>query len=62
MLGMVFALAALGSLAACGGGGGGGQKTTNPGTAAGTYVFSVSGTGSPTPLKRRRSGHLHRSR
>ncbi len=49
MLGMIFALAALGGLAACGGGGGGGTHTTNPGTAAGTYVFTVSGTGSPSP-------------
>ena len=49
MLGMVVALAALGSLAACGGGGGGGQTVTNPGTAAGTYVFTVNGTGSPAP-------------
>jgi hypothetical protein len=47
MLGMVLALAALGSLAACGGGGGGGQMITNPGTAAGTYVFTVTGTGNP---------------
>ena len=50
MLGMVLALAALGSLAACGGGGGGGGTTTkDPGTAAGTYVFTVTGTGSPAP-------------
>jgi hypothetical protein len=47
MLGMVVLLAALGSLAACGGGGGGGGTTTTPGTAAGTYVFTVTGTGTP---------------
>jgi hypothetical protein len=46
MLGMLLALAALGSLAACGGGGG--TKTpANPGTASGTYVFTVTGTGTP---------------
>lgn len=50
MLGVLLALAALGSLAACGGGGGGGgQKITDPGTAAGTYVFTVTGTGTPAP-------------
>ena len=49
MLGMILALTALGSLAACGGGGGGGTTTTNPGTAAGTYTFSVTGTGTPAP-------------
>jgi hypothetical protein len=49
MLGMLIAMVALGSLAACGGGGGGGgQQTTNPGTAAGTYVFTVTGAGTPT--------------
>jgi subtilase family serine protease len=48
MLGALVALAVLGSLAACGGGGG----TTNPGspgTAVGTYVFTVTGTGNPVP-------------
>ncbi len=47
MLGAFVLLAMLGSLAACGGGGssssGGGG---NPGTTAGSYVFTVTGTGS----------------
>jgi subtilase family serine protease len=47
MLGMLVALAVLSSLAACGGGGGGGGNPGNPGTAAGTYVFTVTGTGTP---------------
>jgi Pro-kumamolisin, activation domain/Bacterial Ig-like domain (group 3) len=49
MLGLVVLLVALGSLAACGGGGGGGGGggTTNPGTTAGSYTFTVTGTGSP---------------
>ena len=51
MVGMLLALAALGGMAACGGGGGGGGGggTTDPGTAAGSYVFTVTGTGSPSP-------------
>jgi hypothetical protein len=51
MLGVLVLLAALGSLAACGGGGGGssggGGGTSNPGTTAGTYTFTVTGTGNP---------------
>lgn len=46
MVGMLMALAVLGSLAACGGGGGGSTTTSNPGTAAGTYVYTVTATGS----------------
>jgi subtilase family serine protease len=50
MLGMLVALAVLGSLAACtSGGGGGGGNQGNPGTAAGTYTFTVTGTGNPAP-------------
>lgn len=47
MLGAVVLMATLGSLAACGGGsssGGGGGG--NPGTTAGSYTFTVTGTGS----------------
>jgi hypothetical protein len=51
MLGALVLLAALGSLSACGGGGGSGGSsgggTTNPGTTAGTYTFTVTGTGNP---------------
>ena len=50
MLGMFLLMMTLGSLAACGGGsssGGGGGKTTDPGTASGSYVFTVTGTGNP---------------
>ncbi len=49
MLGIVALLAVIGSLSACGGGGGsssGGGGGT-PGTTAGNYVFTVTGTGSP---------------
>jgi len=42
------ALAVLSSVAACGGGGGP-KNPGNPGTAAGTYVFTVTGTGNPVP-------------
>jgi subtilase family serine protease len=49
MLGMLAALAVLGSLAACTSGGGGTKTQSNPGTAAGSYVFTVTGTASPTP-------------
>ncbi|MGA3334419.1 MAG: protease pro-enzyme activation domain-containing protein [Terracidiphilus sp.] len=44
MLGILVAMVALGALSSCGGGGGGGT-TTIPGTSAGTYTFTVSGTG-----------------
>jgi len=47
-LGMLVALAVLSSVAACGGGGGP-KNPGNPGTAAGTYVFTVTGTGNPVP-------------
>jgi uncharacterized membrane protein YgcG len=56
MLGAFVLLAAIGSLAACGGGGssgsgGGGSRggggTSIPGTTAGTYTFTVTGTGNP---------------
>jgi len=52
MLGMVMLMAALGTMAACGGGssngGGGGGGTSDPGTVAGTYTFTVVATGSPS--------------
>jgi hypothetical protein len=51
MLGAFVLLATLGSFAACGGGGGssGGNNngTGNPGTTAGSYTFTVTGTGNP---------------
>ena len=43
MLGVLAVMAALGSLAGCAGGGGGG----NSGTTAGSYIFTVTGTGTP---------------
>jgi len=49
MVGVLVLILTLGSLAACGGGGssgGGGGGATNPGTASGTYTFTVKGTGS----------------
>ena len=48
-LGMLVVLAVLGSLSACGGGGsnGGGGGNSDPGTSAGNYTFTVTGTGSP---------------
>jgi MYXO-CTERM domain-containing protein len=55
MLGVLVLTMALGSLAACGGGGGGNSTTTtttttttDPGTAAGTYTFTVVATGNPS--------------
>jgi subtilase family serine protease len=57
IVGVLVLTMALGSLAACGGGGGGGGGTggggggggtTDPGTAAGTYTFTVVATGSPS--------------
>ena len=51
MLGILIAMVALGVMSSCGGGGGGGggggTNPTNPGTAAGTYTFTVTSTGSP---------------
>ncbi len=49
MLGVLALMLTLGSLAACGGGGGGGGGggNSNPGTTAGSYVFTVTGTGNP---------------
>jgi hypothetical protein len=51
MLTILVAMAVLGAMASCGGGGssgggGGGTNPTNPGTAGGTYTFTV--TGSPS--------------
>jgi hypothetical protein len=50
MVGMFVLLLTLGGLAACGGGGGsgggGGGGGSDPGTASGTYTFTVNGTGS----------------
>lgn len=48
MLGVLAILAALGSLSACGSGGS--TSTGNSGTTAGTYTFTVSGTGNPTVM------------
>ena len=56
IVGVLVLTIALGSLAACGGGGGGGGSggggggggTTDPGTAAGTYTFTVVATGNPS--------------
>jgi subtilase family serine protease len=46
MLGILIVMTALGSLAACGGStGGGSPPPSNPGTSAGTYTFTVTGTG-----------------
>jgi hypothetical protein len=51
MLGMFALLMTLGSLAACGGGSSGSNKggggSSDPGTASGQYVFTVTGTGNP---------------
>jgi hypothetical protein len=49
MLGTLVLMAALGSLAGCGGGSSGPQTTTetDPGTSAGSYVFTVTGVGTP---------------
>jgi len=57
MLGILVAMAVIGTLSSCGGGstgggGGGGGGGGNPGTTAGTYTFTVTGTGNPavTPV------------
>jgi hypothetical protein len=47
MLGVLVLMAALGSLAGCGGGGSTITGPTDPGTALGTYTFTVTGTGTP---------------
>ncbi len=46
MLGVLVLMAALGSLSACGGGGGA-SSSGGSGTTAGTYIFTVTGTGNP---------------
>ena len=47
LLGAFVLVAMLGVLSGCGGGGGGGGGgTSNPGTTAGTYTFTVKGTDS----------------
>jgi hypothetical protein len=49
MLGLLVLIAALGALSSCGGGSvSSGGGTSDPGTTAGTYTFTVSGTGTPT--------------
>jgi len=51
MLGILVALVALGMLSSCGGGSSGGGNPpppNNPGTTAGTYTFTITGTGNPT--------------
>ncbi len=51
MLGLLVLIAALGGLSSCGGGGSsgsGGGGTTDPGTTAGTYTFTVTATGNPS--------------
>jgi trimeric autotransporter adhesin len=52
MLGIVVAMVALGVMSSCGGGGGsggggGGTTPKDPGTAAGTYTFTVTSSGNP---------------
>jgi len=47
MLGILIVMAVLGSLAACGGGTFSGTVNVTPGTTAGTYTFTVTGTGNP---------------
>jgi hypothetical protein len=47
MLGMAVLMAAIGSLAGCGGGGVS-VNQGNPGTTAGNYIFTVTGTGNPS--------------
>jgi hypothetical protein len=45
MLGALILIAALGSLTACGGHS---KSSANTGTTAGTYIFTVTATGSPS--------------
>ena len=52
LLCIMVAMAIIGTLSSCGGsngggGGGGGTGPTNPGTTAGTYTFTVTGSGNP---------------
>lgn len=56
LLGLLLVIAALGAVSACGGGGGGGaggggggggSGSGNPGTTAGNYTFTITGTGNP---------------
>jgi len=48
LVGMLVLMAALGGLAGCGGSGSsGGSSNSTPGTTAGTYTFTLSGTGTP---------------
>jgi len=48
MLGILVLMAALGTLSACGSGGGTTTTQSIPGTSAGTYSFTVTGTGNDT--------------
>jgi predicted outer membrane repeat protein len=45
---VVGALFLLGNLAACGGGGISSSQPSNPGTTAGSYTITITGTGSDT--------------
>jgi ABC-type glycerol-3-phosphate transport system substrate-binding protein len=47
MLVVLLMMAALGSLAACGGSSSSSSSSGHPGTTAGTYTFTVTGTGNP---------------
>lgn len=50
LVGLLVLMVTLGSLSACGGGGGssgGGTTPKDPGTSAGSYTFTVTGTGNP---------------
>ena len=48
MLGAIVLMAAIGSLASCGGGSSAVTTPVNPGTTAGTYTFTVTGSGDPS--------------
>ncbi len=56
MLSILVAMAVMGALSSCGGGssggsgGGGGTGPSNPGTAAGSYTFTVTATGNPVSI------------